>query len=283
MYSFWNELPLPPSASTTDCQHYALLDAAQIARYEVRFKPFAGAIESAPLFGEPLAPDRYDATPHLLALTAPNSFRGLARRLKEAEAGHGTLSWLVSPLPLAELVARLKLRLDARLPDDVDCVNRFFDGRVTPHLHAALTVEQRRTFFSVADQWLVIGPDFQWHPLGCEFSGEDCFSGPLNFTPSQEAQMIDNCYPYALIEHFERTDPELLETIPSPTRYAFMRETLQTARRYGIESGSEATLFCTLSMTRGVTFHETPEWQSGLADIRQGKAKLSDVVKAQHG
>lgn len=94
--------------------------------------------------------------------------------------------------------------------------------------------------------------------------------------------MIDNCYPYALIEHFERTDPELLETIPSPTRYAFMRETLQTARRYGIESGSEATLFCTLSMTRGRAFHETPEWQSGLADIRQGKAKLSDVVKAQH-
>jgi len=282
MYSFWNELAFPPTNSTTDYQCYALLDAAQIVRYEVRFKTFGGAIESAPLFGESLAPERYGATPHLLALNTPKSFHTLVSRLKEAEASHGALSWLVSPLPFAALLAGLKQRLDARLPDNIDCVNRFFDGRVAPHLHAALTADQRSAFFSVAEEWLVIGPDFQWHPLVCEFSDEDRFFGPLEFTTSQEAQMIDNCYPYALIEHFERTDPELLDTIPSHTRYAFMRETLQTARRYGIESGSEATLFCTLSMTRGAAFHETPAWQSGLADIRQGKAKLSDVVKAQH-
>lgn len=283
MSSFWIELPTPVfSSSASNCRHYVLLDAAQIPRYEARFKAFGDAVDSVPLFGEPLAPERYDATPHLLALRGPKSFHALASRLKAAEAGHGALSWLVSPLPLVELATRLKRRLDARLPDDVDCVNRFFDGRVAPHLHAALTAEQCREFFAVAEQWLVIAPDYQWQTLECQFSEEDSFSGPLCFTVAQEAHLIDHCYPYAVLEHFEQTDPELLDTIPLPARYAFIHDALQTAQRYGIESGSESTLFCTLSMTRGVTFHADPAWQGRLEAVRQGKAKLSDVVKAQH-
>lgn len=283
MSSFWDKLPKPPvAANALNWWHYALLDAAQITRYDARFKAFGDAVDSVPLFGEPLAPERYDATPHLLALRGSKSFPSLARRLKEAEAGQGALSWLVSSLPLVELAARLKRRLDACLPDNVDCVNRFFDGRVAPHLHTTLTAAQCRDFFSVAEQWLVIAPDYQWHPLECQFSDEDRFSGPLCFTAAQEAHLIDNCYPYAVLEHFERTDPELLDTVPSPERYAFIRQALQTAQRYGIESGSEATLFCTLSMTRGRKFHEDTAWQSGLEAVRQGEAKLIDVVKAQH-
>lgn len=287
MGNFWHELPPPPVDAQADGnegqpRHYILLDAAQIDRYSSRFADARDVIAAQPLLGQPLAPERHDATPHLLHVSAPQSLLSIARKLATAEASHGALTWLVSPLPLAELARRLKRRLDITLPDQLGCMNRYYDGRVAPHLHAALTPEQRRDFFSVARQWLVIGPDDQWLSLACEYAAEDPFSGPLVVNTGQEARIIDGCYPYAIIEHFERTDPELLDTLPPAGRYAFIRDALEAARQFGIESGSEATLFCTLAMTRGMDFYRQAEWKDGLEQIRQGQSRLADVLRAQH-
>ncbi len=280
MNAFWSQLGNPPITSDIGgCNHFVVLDAAQIDRYASLIAAFHGAISSVALFGDPLAPSRRDATPHLLELHGLDSFPKLARILERAEASHGALTWLISPLTQTEITTRLKIRLDARLPDDYDCVNRFFDGRIAPHLHSALTPEQRRDFFSVAEQWWVIAPNYQWLSLECQFSDEDQFSGPLSVTAAQEASLIDGCYPYAVLEHFEHTDPELLETIPVAQRYAFIREALQAARRFGIESGSEAVLFCTLSLTRGERFHETPAWHAGLEQVLARETTLQQVVR----
>lgn len=288
MRKVWHELTSPPMdvkphGSEETLKHYILLDAAQIERYGARFGNLRGVIAAQPIVGGSLAPARHDATPHLLHLADVQALQPIASRLAEAQAPHGALSWLVSPLTLTELAKRLRQRLDIVLPDQLTCLNRYYDGRVAPHLHAALTAEQRRTFFSMSEQWWVIGPKLEWLSLACAYAAEDPFTGPLVLNTGQEARIIDGCYPYAVIEHFEQTDPELLDTVPPAERYAFFRDALEAARQFGIEGGSEATLFCTLAMTRGADFHQQAQWEDGLERVRRGEARLIDVLRARHG
>lgn len=259
-----------------------LLDAAQIERFSVWIPPIKVITAMASVFREPpQAPDHFNVTPHLAEISDPEKFWQLAYRLAQCSASHGAMTWLVSPLPLAELTTRLRLRLDARLPDNFDCINRYYDGRVLPHLHACLTDAQRDAFFSLAEQWWFVSPAFEWQSLPCRWREADSFTAPLELDAKQEAHLIDACYPYAVIEHFERSDPELLDSLPPLQRYGFMREALRAAANFGIED-SEAILFCTLAMTRGADFYKEAAWANGLKSVQQGKATLSDVLKAQH-
>lgn len=284
MASFWPNLSIPPIQPVSSAsRYYVLVDAAQVERFSQTVNSKNAAILGrAAIVGEPISPDRYDATPHLFEVTGSNSYRIFARQLSRAEASHGAFTLLVSPLMLPELASRLKCRMDAKLPDDVDCVNRFFDGRITPHLHACLSDEQRAVFFSVAEQWVAVRHDFQWQPLACHFTENDTFSGPLIFNAKQEAYLIDRCYPYALIEHFERTDPELLNTVEPNQRYRFFQKAIEAAESYKIDRSSDITLFCTLSLTRGAGFNEGSPWHEKLQAVRAGKATLQQILKSFH-
>lgn len=284
MASFWSNLSNPPIQPPSGTSHYyALIDAAQVERFSRTINSKSSAILGrASIVGEPISHDRYDATPHLFEVTDSVSYRMFARQLSRVEASHGALTLLVSPLMLPELASRLKCRMDAKLPDDVDCVNRFFDGRITPHLHACMSNRQRVAFFSVAKQWIVVGHDFEWQPLACHFTDDDPFSGPLIFNAEQETYLIDRCYPYALIEHFERTDPELLDTVEPNQRYQFFQKAIEAGESYKIEGSSDITLFCTLSLTRGAGFHEESPWQEKLQAVRAGTATLQQILKSFH-
>lgn len=284
MASFWSSLSNPPIQPNSGAsRYYALIDAAQVARFSRTINSkTSSTLGRVALFGEAVAPDRYDATPHLFEIVRPNDYAAFVRQLSKIEAIHGAITCLVSPLELPELATRLKRRLDAKLPDDVDCVNRFFDGRIAPHLHASLNDQQRAAFFSVAEQWVVVGNDFQWQALACHFTDDDPFSGPLIFNAKQETYLINRCYPYALIEHFERTDPELLDTVEPNQRYRFFQKAIEAAESYKIEGSSDITLFCTLSLTRGAEFHEEPPWQGKLQAVRAGTATLQQVLKSFH-
>ena len=232
MTSFWFNVPTPPLQPVSGpTRYYAMIDAAQVEGFSQRVNVNGAAILGrCALFGDPIAPDRFDATPHLFEVRDPNAYAMLTRRLSQMEASHGALTLLVSPLNFSELTARLKCRMDVKLQDDVDCVNRFFDGRISQHLHACLSNEQRTAFFSVAEQWMVVGHDHEWQALTCHCTDEDPFSGPLILNVQQEIYLIDHCYPYALIEHFERTDPELLDTVEPKQRYRFSRKRLKQRR-----------------------------------------------------
>lgn len=284
MVSFWSNLVTPPIQPFSDTSHsYALIDAAQVERFSRSISLKAGSILGrVALFGESIAPDKYDASPHIFEMAGPNDYVTFVRQLAKVEASHGALSLLVSPLELPEMATRLKSRLDAKLPEDVDCVNRFFDGRIAPHLHACLSDEQRSAFFSVSEQWLIVGHDFLWQPLDCHFTVDDQFFGPLAFNAKQEAYLIDHCYPYALIEHFERTDPDLLDTVPPNQRYRFFQKATEAAESHAIQGASNITLFCTLCLTRGADFHEQSPWPENLRAVRAGKMTLQQALKAFH-
>lgn len=259
-----------------------LADGAQMDRLTARLGSLHQRIAHATVFRAPLGPEQADATPHVLAFErvgdAASAFAGLAAHARS----HGALSLLVTPLPAEELATRLRRRLDAVLPDGLDCVNRYFDGRVAPHLHEALEAAQRAAFFSVSSQWWVVGHDLRWQNLPSEYAADDAFEGPLHVSEKQQALLIDGCYPYAVIEHFEQTSPELLEKLPLPGRYAYLSKALTAAQRFGIDGGASAVLFCTLALTRGENFHEQPDWHAALLEVKAGRQTLQQAVKARH-
>jgi Domain of unknown function (DUF4123) len=278
----WTSLGPPSLAPLTDGDHhFAVIDAAQVSQFTAKLGNSKQILAHEPLFGLTIGPANANATPHLLAVTGPSAFSSLRRNWLERNTSHGALSWLVSPLPLAELARRLRARLDARLPDQFDCVNRYFDARVTPHLHDCLSPTQREVFFSVCRQWWVVDHTQRWHSLACNFSAHDSFEPPLTLDDRQQAHLIDACYPYAVIEHFEQTDAELLDEVPASERYAFTRATLRAAAEYGIDGGATAILFCTLALTRGPNFYDEPQWKAALAQVKSGTLTLQQAVKAR--
>lgn len=281
--NLWSMLPAPPCAPVGEGErHYAVIDGAQVDDLSRRLAATKQVLLHEPLFGSSLSPDKSDATPHLLALRDAAAFRPLMLEWADKLNSHGALTWMVSPLTLPELSRRLRSRLDARLPERFDCVNRFFDGRVTPHLHHCLTATQRDVFFSTCTQWWVVSPEHTWFGLHCRFADQDAFSPPLELNERQQAYLIDACYPYAVIEHFLQTDEELLDELPPPERYAFFQRALRVAVKFGIDGGATAVLFCTLALTRGPNFYEQPAWRTVLERVRRRETTLQEAVKAHH-
>lgn len=178
MVLYWLNLSNPPIQSISGTsRYYVLIDAAQVARFSrtIKFKT-PSLLGRVALFGEVIAPDRYDATPHLFEIEEPSNYATFVRQLSKTGATHGAITCLVSPLDLPELATRLKCRLDAKLPDDVDCVNRFFDGRISPHLYTCLNDEQRAVFFF---GWRAMGSG--WARLRMAAIGVPFFSGGTFF------------------------------------------------------------------------------------------------------
>ncbi len=281
--SLWTTIAQPALAPQgKEEKLYLLIDAAQIDRFGVKLAANRLVLAHEPLFGHPIAPDKADATPHLLAVAGPEAAQAVQHAWADSMFSHGALAWLVSPLLRGDLAQRLRSRLDARLPERFDCVNRFFDGRVTPHLHACLSPAQREAFFCVGTQWWVVDHTHRWLSLPCAFSEHDAFEPPLELDERQQAHLIDACYPYAVIDHFMQTDEELLDSLPPNERYGFVRGALQTAAQYGIDGGATAILFCTLALTRGPAFYTRAPWQASLDQVKRGEITLQQAVKAHH-
>lgn len=279
----WSTLGKPPCTPAGAGEfHYALIDGAQMDGLSNRLSATSRVSSHDSLFGTPLAKDKEDATPHLLALADMEDFVRLMREWASKLTSHGALTLMISPLAPSELARRLRARLDARLPERFDCVNRFFDGRVTPHLHHCLTPTQRDVFFSPCTQWWVVAANHAWLELPCRPASEDAFHPPLELDQAQQAYLIDACYPYAVIQHFVQTDAELLATIAEREQYGFFHDALQAAAGFGIDGGATAVLFCTLALTRGARFYEEPTWRAALTSVRRSEMTLQQAVKALH-
>ncbi len=283
-HASWSSLGAPALRPLAQAERqYALIDGAQVDRLGQLLSTLCGGVRHRSVFLSPLAPDLANATPHLVEMEGQDAYRALLTpTFVGAVPFYGALSWLISPLAIDELAARLRHRLDVVLPDRFDCVNRFFDARIAPALSECLTTPQRADFFSVSTQWWVVSHQHRWQSLPCRFSLPDPYTAPLLLDDAQQAHMIDVCYPYSVIEHFRQTDEELLDQIPEAEQYGLFRQALSIAASYGIDGGPSAILFCTLAITRGPTFHMEPEWHAALEQIKRREITLQQAVKARH-
>lgn len=281
--NIWHLAGLPPIAPLLTGQTlYALIDGAQVENYRKHFRDIPGTLNRASLAGTDLTPDQANATQHLLRLFDLNTLKHVQTCVSRSSLSHGAMSVIVSSLDIAELAAALRKRLDLTLPDQFDCINRFFDGRVAPHWLSVLTAEQRPRFAAFASQWWVVSHQHVWISLGCNEIRPDPYDEPMVINERQQADMVDACFPYTVIEHFEQTDPELLERVPPAAQYGWFQKALAVARRYGIDDGPDSMLFCTLTLTRGERFFDTPSWREGLQQLQLRQTRLRDLMKAVH-
>lgn len=275
-HSVWPKVGSPDLGRVADGAHlYCLIDAAQVPG----FSSLLLGPARAPVPGEPLAPEKFSATPHLVQLVQRQQLEQIISAMARTNSAPGALSILVAHRALPAMALALRTRMDVTLPDGMDCVNRFFDGRVAPHFVAILTADQRQRFCSFASQWWVLGHDLCWVSLTTTDDEPDPFAGPLVLDEPQQGQLIDACYPYAVIEHFERTDPELLERVPPERRYAVFDAALREASTYGVGEGADGIFFCTLVLTRGERFYQSPAWQHALMQVQRKQIRLRDAAK----
>jgi hypothetical protein len=280
-YNVWRVAGLPPVEPLAAAQRlYALVDGAQLDDFRRYFRNTRGVLDKANLAGSALSADVENAGQHVLHLEDNEALKHVVERIMRSTTSHGAMSVIVSSLELSALADALRKRLHVTLPDQFDCVNRFFDGRVTPHWLSILTPEQRELFTAFASQWWVVSHEHVWISLACTEIHPDLFDQPMGISERQQADMIDACYPYTVIDHFELTDPELLERLPPAEQYAWFERALAAARTHGIDDGPQSMLFCTLTLTRGERFYEAPAWYKGLAQVRQGQTRLRDLMKA---
>ncbi len=280
-YNVWRQVGSPLLPELTDKHHlYALVDGAQVSEYRRHFLNVSGVVNQVALSGAELLPERFNASAHLLQLENLGAVQSLCHRLEKSSTSHGALSLLVAQSPMDDLARALRLRLDVTLPDQLDCTNRYFDGRVAPHWIARLTSKQKEMFCAFVGQWWVVSHEHVWQHLDCNEVHPDPFTTPFTINDEQQAAMIDACYPYAVIDHFEETDPELLERVAPAAQYQWFCQAVQEAEKYGIDGGSDTMLFCTLTLTRGERFYEAPAWREGLLKVKNRQTRLADLMKA---
>lgn len=257
---------------------YLLLDGAQTPKVKAALRA-TGIARHESLFAETTEAAAAEAGPYLaVPVTGEPPGQILARMLRIIEVPFA-LSVLVSDLDFAGLSRRLTMRLDTVLPDAVQALLRFYDGRVVGHIAAVLSSEQRARMFSVASSWWHFDGDLRWKSLPCNFSATETLDGPLVLNEQQQNALIDACYPYSVIEHFAETDADLLDTVSLPERYAFFLHALSAARGYGIDGGAEAILFCTLALLRGRAFYRDAEWADRLEAVKAGRMSLRKAMQ----
>jgi len=133
-----------------DMRLYALVDGFQYQKHtgsqigsqpEITCALFAGTKD------EPLA----HAGPWLIDLARASAPQ--VATLAGLEAALPSVVWLITGTDIGTLAARLRPKLDARLPDGTRALLRFWDPRVLDSLCRSLARETRREFFGNVQEW----------------------------------------------------------------------------------------------------------------------------------
>lgn len=257
---------------------YLLLDGAQIVspgQLLLRL-PLAG--RHVRLFDGLLADGSADTSVYLAQLADDVVMAALLRRLSGAAKYKGCATFIDSPLAVGELAQRLGRRLDARLPNGKDFLARFYDGRVLPLLADVLDDPQKEAFFALGHAWWYVAPHLAWRSIALVEEKVDPYTPPLELDDTQRRRLMDDAYPYTLIDHFTLTDSELLDRIPPADRYRFFRNCMRMAAEHGIREARKLVMVCTWALLLGEGFDQEPGWQERLQDLGTGRRTTQQIT-----
>lgn len=232
---------------------------------------FAGSREEGALSVAPLL---------ILLDTDPtqSTRRGLLKWICTKGAYSSSILMLFSTLPLDELARRLALRLDARLPDDVDVLLRYFDGRIFEQLLTILSAEQKQAFLSVACRWWYVDRRGMIKTIDAVFREADSQALPLQLTAQQEGQLIAASEPDQIAEMLSTNVPEQYRGLHPSDNHDFILRHAEQAGQIGIVATHELALYCGLALLYGDNFAVQENWIGAMEEIRLGKTTLSEAV-----
>jgi hypothetical protein len=193
-----------------------------------------------------------------------------------------SLLFLYSPLDTADLARRLAMRLDVSLPEGIEMLLRFFDGRVFETLLKVLQAEQRLGFLSPARAWWLV--DRVGHLRLCD----SCFSAiespliPIVLNTAQEAALIDASEIDQVAMLLSAMMPSEFESKHEVERVSFLTKNIASARSYRIVAPNDLTMYCAMALTYGDGFDQVSPWVSWLAKISEGVATMNDAMQSDH-
>jgi hypothetical protein len=216
--------------------------------------------------------------PFLLALRTGT---GRALQLQKLEdwawRTHG-VSWLETPLAIAELAAWLARRLEVTLTQDQAAVLRFSDARILQTLAQVLDTEQHTQFFAPVARWWHFDRRHQLQCLhGAGAMGPDAWPSPWHISEPQELALMQAAEPDTVLALLQEQAPAALAEVPANTRHAFAQAQIEAARHWGIDDAPHQAVFALLALQHGEKFHEQSAWQTALHPVR---AKQMNLVQA---
>lgn len=190
-----------------------------------------------------------------------------------------SLLLLASPLTLDELARRLTTRLEAKLPDSVNVMLRYFDTRVFAALMNVLDDAQKTEFLSPASQWWYLDRRGALQTIAAPFAPHDTFVSPLILNTIQQNRLIDASEPDQIAELLQDTVPNEYDELPYQDRFDFIKRFVQAAEGFGIKTTHEKSFYCALALMYGEGFAAQPAWRDGLAEVRAGTLTLQQLTQ----
>lgn len=268
-----NEWRVPEAGN----KRFVLLDGAQCNAPCALMDRLVLGNKIIDLFDGTLADGSGDASVKLAQVSLEVDIQLALQRAAASIKSFGAVTFIDSTLTQGELTQRLMRRLDARLPNGKEFLARFYDGRVLPWLLNVMTQEQKYDFFALGSVWRYVAHNHVWLSIGLNAQEQDPYSPPLRLDDVQRRQLLDDTYPYTLIDHFELTDEELLNRIPVNDQYRFIRKYTRLAAEYGMRDGKRVVMVCAWALLLGEDYHLDAAWQQRLSDLATGKRTARDI------
>jgi hypothetical protein len=204
--------------------------------------------------------------------------RRLVRWLVQQGTYASSIVLMASPLSIEPLAHRLRKRLDAVLPENMEILLRFFDPRIFEQLSVVLSAEQKQAFLSVAEHWWFVDRRGHLQEVDAIFSETDHFTAPLTLNSVQESALIDASEPDQVAQLVQTGAPGDYETLRQGERHDFIVRHMAAARRFGIEATHELALYCALALIYGDGFAAERSWQAALQEVMQRKVSLAQAA-----
>ena len=190
-----------------------------------------------------------------------------------------SILFLCSPLDTSALAQRLAARLDVSLPDGVEMLLRFFDGRIFEALMMVLQAEQKTVFLNPARAWWFVDRVGNVHLCESCFSAVDPPHVLLVLNSAQEAALIDGSEIDQVAMLLGAVMPFEFESMHEVDRVSFLLKNTATARSYNIVSTNDLTMYCAMAMTHGDDFHLDSPWANRFMKIREGSLTMDDAMQ----
>jgi hypothetical protein len=139
------------------------------------------------------------------------------------------VSFLFSQFPFGDLVAGLRERLDVTCDDSSEWQMKFFDTRSLAVLDHTLSVEQRRAYFCLVNEWWYIDRYGAQQRIAGDNTMADSYRGPLDLDEQQAVAFIDAGLADSVLYSLSLTDDDLLAVFDARTRYRICEESLAEA------------------------------------------------------
>ena len=251
---------------------YATLDLAAYGPRTLHELGPSGA-KSVCLFSGLMVDDGEDVSPWLLPVCGTALQRELAIanlwRLSQQAPG---VTWIESPLSLADLALRLHRRVEVKLPHGVEAILRSYDPRVLQELHGCLCAEHRGTYFALGTAWHYLDRDDRMQCVALATApAADPLQAPLSLAQAEETALAEvSEADQAALQVRAHLDLAGI-AIGNADLHRLSRRTVQELGALGRETLADRVSLLVIAAHAGTGFFDQPGWQQARAELAHGR------------